>query len=268
MKLIIKNLIRPIYQVVTSFGFDPRRTIQFTRGVPAYVRDYVIFCWQWRSSTREFKMGVPFPCLSDRFAQSGNNSGHYFHQDLLVANRVFHNKPTRHVDVGSRVDGFVAHVAAFRTIEVIDIRPLETISHNIRFIQADLMEATKESLVDYCDSLSCLHALEHFGLGRYGDKLDYGGYLVGLRNLTKILRSGGKLYLSVPIGPQRVEFNAHRIFSVEYILHLMVDTFKFNSFSFVDDEGILHKDVIVGVEDAKTSFGCSYGCGIFEWTKL
>jgi SAM-dependent methyltransferase len=268
MKLMMRNLLRAIYQFVTALGFDPRKTIQFARGVPAYIRDYIVFCWQRRSSNQEFKMGAPFPCLSDRFAQSGNIRGHYFYQDLLVANRVFQNKSTRHVDVGSRIDGFVAHVAAFRPIEVIDIRPLESKFHNIRFIQADLMEVSDGSLVDYCDSLSCLHALEHFGLGRYGDTVDYGGYLAGLRSLTRMLRSGGKFYLSVPIGPQRIQFNAHRIFSVEYILRLMVETFKFDSFSFIDDEGTLHQDVIVGAEDAKASFGCSYGCGIFEWTKL
>jgi len=262
------NALRVLYHIMTSLGFDPRRTVQFVRCVPAYVRDYVVFGRQWRRSTREFKMGAPFPCLSDRFAQSGHIRGHYFYQDLLVANLVFQNKPTQHVDVGSRIDGFVAHVAVFRPIEVIDIRPLESKFHNIRFIQADLMEVSDRSLVDYCDSLSCLHALEHFGLGRYGDTVDYGGYLVGLRNLTRMLRSGGKFYLSVPIGPQYVQFNAHRIFSVEYILRLMVETFKLDSFSFIDDEGILHQDVIIGAEDAKTSFGCSYGCGIFEWTKL
>jgi len=28
------------------------------------------------------------------------------------------------VDIGSRVDGFVAHVASFREIEVFDVRPI------------------------------------------------------------------------------------------------------------------------------------------------
>jgi hypothetical protein len=30
--------------------------------------------------------------------------------------------PVRHIDIGSRIDGFVANVAAFRKIEVLDVR--------------------------------------------------------------------------------------------------------------------------------------------------
>lgn len=40
-----------------------------------------------------------------------------------------------------------------------------------KFKQADLVRPV-EGMAGYCDSLSCLHALEHFGLGRYGDPID------------------------------------------------------------------------------------------------
>ncbi|MBV5330073.1 MAG: DUF268 domain-containing protein, partial [Chlorobium sp.] len=59
------------------------------------------------------------------------------------------------------------------------------------------MNSPSEKLRSYCDSLSCLHALEHFGLGRYGDPIDPHGYADGLRNMVKILRQGGLFYLSV-----------------------------------------------------------------------
>jgi len=261
------QIIRLFYQTLTSFGVDFRKMFQFLRGIPAYIRDYIVFIQQSRSSSVHFKIGAPLPCLTDRFAQSGIICGHYFYQDLHVARRIHENKPKLHVDVGSRIDGFVAHVASFRPIEVIDIRPLKLNIQNIQFIQADLMKVGDGSLVNYCDSLSCLHALEHFGLGRYGDTVAYNGHLAGLRNLSLMLKPGGKFYLSVPIGPQRVEFNAHRIFSVEYILALIEGQFKLDSFSFVDDEGVFHNDVAIGEVDSKASFGCIYGCGIFELTK-
>ena len=38
------------------------------------------------------------------------------------------------------------------------------------------------------ESLSCLHALEHFGLGRYGDPINPEGNIIGLENMIKILR--------------------------------------------------------------------------------
>ncbi len=263
----MKHLFRVLYQILTSFGFDPRKTLQAIRGIPAFVCDYFVFSRQSRSSSEYFKMGALYPCLRDRFEQSGNVRGHYFYQDLLVASRIHENKPSLHVDVGSRVDGFVAHVASFRPIEVIDIRPLKSNIHNVRFIQVDLMKVGDRSLVGYCDSLSCLHALEHFGLGRYGDTVAYDGHLAGFRNLSLMLKPGGKFYLSVPIGQQRVEFNAHRIFSVENILALVGEQFKLDCFSYIDDDGALHQDVVIGEVDSKVSFGCVYGCGIFELTK-
>jgi predicted SAM-dependent methyltransferase len=122
--------------------------------------------------------------------------------------------------------------------------------------------------VDYCDSLSCLHALEHFGLGRYGDKIDYQGHKRGWNNLYKILKKGGKLYFSVPIGTQRIEFNAHRVFSMDYLLKMIEGRYKIDSFSYVNDAGDLVKNAELNDDLVKTNFSCHYGCGIFELTKL
>jgi hypothetical protein len=115
------------------------------------------------------------------------------------------------VDVGSRIDGFVAHVALFRPIEVMDIRPARSFDPNVRFVQVDVSDPEKVP-ENYTDSLSCLHALEHFGLGRYGDPLLADGWKRGIQSFSRLLQPQGRLYLSVPIGRQRIEFNAHRIF--------------------------------------------------------
>ena len=81
-----------------------------------------------------------YPVLDNYAGDAGAVKSHYFHQDLLVASFIYEKKPKRHIDVGSRVDGFVAHVASFRKIEVFDVRPLELINYdNIDFVQADLM---------------------------------------------------------------------------------------------------------------------------------
>jgi len=239
------------------------------RGLSAYYRDLRTLTSQETSAAREFPFGKIYPILNDRYSESGSASGHYFHQDLLVARRIFLNNPRAHVDVGSRIDGFVAHVASFRTIEVLDIRPPASNNiPNIIFKQADLMEPMDEKLENYCDSLSCLHALEHFGLGRYGDPVIYDGYLLGLNNLTKILKTGGKLYLSVPIGPQRIEFNAHRVFSVSYLLECLSGKYHIEQFSFVDDQGNLHENTPITDTEAQNNFHCVFGCGIFEMTKM
>lgn len=264
----MKQQLRSIYNFLVIFGFDPRKTFNSLRGVPDYFRDLKILKEQRASSVRQFPFGKSYPCLDDRFTQSGSAKGHYFHQDLLVARRVNFNNPCIHVDVGSRIDGFVAHVASFRPVNVFDIRPLSTTIPNVMFIQADMMTPIRDNLVDYCDSLSCLHALEHFGLGRYGDQVNYDGYILGLNNLYRILKKGGKLYFSVPIGPQRIEFNAHRVFSIGYLLECFAGKYQIDQFSFVDDQGDLHENASITDASVKHNFGCAYGCGIFEMTKL
>lgn len=264
----MNHLLRTIYSWLVTFGIDPHKTIRSFRGLPGYFRDLQTLKGQKASSVSEFPFGKAFPCLEDRFTESGSAKGHYFHQDLLVARRIHFSNPNTHVDVGSRVDGFVAHVASFRPIDVIDIRPLSSSIPNITFIQADMMTPINDNLVNYCDSLSCLHALEHFGLGRYGDPVNYDGYVFGLNNLYRILKKGGKLYFSIPIGPQRIEFNAHRVFSVRYLLECFYGKYHIDQFSFVDDYGDLHENIPITDISVKDNYGCRYGCGILEMTKL
>jgi SAM-dependent methyltransferase len=260
--------LKALYRTLVTFGFDPRKTIHAMRGLPFYLRDLIRLRKQRRAANNRFAFGTPNPCLEDRFAEAGSHQGHYFHQDLLVARRIYTNQPTLHVDVGSRFDGFVAHVASFRPLEVIDIRPLLGEIPNVKFIQADLMATVRPELVDYCDSLSCLHALEHFGLGRYGDPVNYDGDLIAFQNLSMLVKRGGKFYFSVPIGPQRIEFNAHRVFSVKYLLELFQGKFLIDRFSYVDDRGDLHENVPLEESEVATNFDCRFGCGIFELTKL
>lgn len=116
------------------------------------------------------------------------------------------------MDVGSRVDGFVAHVAAFRKVELLDIRPLKSSVQNMVFVHGSLSQAVQK--IVETDSLSCLSVLEHFGLGRYGDPLDPMGHATGFMDLIFLMSLGRTLYLSLPISStNRVEFNAHRLFS-------------------------------------------------------
>ncbi|TAD96166.1 MAG: DUF268 domain-containing protein [Bacteroidetes bacterium] len=219
------------------------------------------------ATQNDFQISKIFPFIYDRFDSSGSASGHYFHQDLWVARRIFESSPKKHIDIGSRIDGFVAHVASFRTIEILDIRPLENKLKNIEFKQADLMNP-QGKLLNYCDSISCLHAIEHFGLGRYGDTIDIHGHLKGLENIYKILQKNGKFYFSTPIGEQRIEFNAHRVFSMAYLLKIFEGKYQIDRFCYVNDLGNLIEDALLSPENIKNNFACIYGCGIFEMTKL
>jgi len=255
-----------IKQKFRLYGVDLVVLRNAIRGLSFYKNDFSQLKKQ-RGEDRTFALGKRFPILGERFTESGTMSGHYFHQDLLVARRIYENDPLKHVDIGSRTDGFVAHVAVFREIEIIDIRNQISKTNNIKFRRADLMELP-QNMINAYDSISSLHAIEHFGLGRYGDPVDYFGHLKALDNIYKILQTGGKFYFSVPIGPQRIEFNAHRVFSVKYLLGLFQDKYSIDNFSYVNDKGDMFENVELSVSNIEDNFNCEFGCGIFEMTKI
>ena len=257
--------MKRLFTILASFGVNPKTVIRSLRGWPYFWRDWRAFKKQLNQQT-DFKVSW-YPILRERFEQSALLKGHYFHQDLLVARRIFQNSPQKHVDVGSRVDGFVAHVASFREIEVFDIRPQQSSVKNIRFLQGDFMKEDA-SPRHYTDSLSSLNVVEHFGLGRYGDPLDVNGHLKGLENMYKVLQPGGRFYFSTPFGDQRIEFNAHRVFNLSYLLALFEGKYQVVHFSYVDDQGDLHENVSLEPEQVQRNFGCYFGCAIFEMIKL
>lgn len=253
----MKKIKRLFKLLANALGFD-YRVIKSYGSLPRFLRDKS----KWTKTGGEVTR--LYPVLKDFGDSAGTVKGHYFHQDLLVASAIFKNKPKRHIDVASRLDGFVAHVAAFRQIEVFDIRALPSSGHgNIIFTQADLMAHNSSEITD---SLSCLHAIEHFGLGRYGDSIDVDGHIKGIENLVRLLESKGTLYLSFPIGMKdEVHFNAHRAFHPESVLR--IDTVHKNlllkRFDFVDDEGDLHAD-----KDVTDAVGhIKFGCGVYTFQK-
>ena len=221
---------------------------------------------QGLKSAVSFPVERLIPCYEDKQGNAGVLGFHYFYQDLYVAQRIYQNNPHRHIDIGSSLSGFVAHVASYREIEVYDIRPLPNPIPNVRFRQFDLMQLNEED-VESADSVSCLHALEHFGLGRYGDPICYEGYWLGFLNIYKMLKTNGKFYFSVPLGKQRVEFHAHRVFSLAYLLELITPYYEINAFSYIDDRNVFYENVIISEEKIANNCGCRWGCAIFELTK-
>lgn len=256
----INMKIRTLYRILQSFGWNPRATFNAIRGLPAYIRDFVTFVRACGATKVPMRI---FPILGDRYEPSGVASGHYFHADLWAARRIYQLGTEKHVDIGSRIDGLISHLLTFREVEVLDIRGLSATGvTGLKFTRLDVMNC--ENLPkDYADSISSVHALEHFGLGRYGDSVDPFGYQKGLEGFIRLLKPGGKLLLAVPIGGECVEFNAHRIFEPAQFLNMLTEIgFRLDAFSFVDDEGGFRANVA-----CDSAAGLTYGCGCFELTK-
>jgi hypothetical protein len=245
--------------ILRNAGIDPRRLASAVRGWRRYVRDRAAF--QQKSTQGWFAWGRELPILTE-WSESSGSLGAYFFQDQLVARWIHDAAPARHVDVGSRIDGFIGCLSVFREVEVIDIRPQPEAVHHVKFHQLDLMEELPAAWVGCTDSLSCLHTIEHFGLGRYGDPIDPDGHLRGIEQLKRMVAPGGMFYLSTPIGPQRVEFNAHRIFAAETLVGWFGTGWKIEKFAVIDDNNRVRESVDWTGPDLADHFGCQTGVGI------
>lgn len=204
------------------------------------------------------------PILGDHLLPSGNFDSHYFKQDIYVANKIYKNKPLKHLDIGSRFDGFVSHVASFRNIEVIDLRENRNDLMNIDFKRIDITEKIDDHLYQKYDSVSCLHALEHFGLGRYGDKIAPDAHIQALDNIEKLIKPQGVFYLSVPVSNQnKTYYNSHKVFDPAYIPSL-TSNLTLEEFTYIDNKSNIFINSKIS-ELKKQEF--NYFCGIFVFKK-
>ena len=158
-----------------------------------------------------------WPIISDKFAKAGT-MGNYFWQDLWAARHIVSEQIKEHYDIGSRIDGFIAHLlSAGIKVNMIDIRPFPGEVENLFTIvdDATMLNNIEDNSLN---SLSALCSIEHFGLGRYGDPIDPEACFKCFSQIQKKMKSGGKVYISLPIGRERVEFNAHRVFYASTII--------------------------------------------------
>lgn len=250
-----------IRAILRNAGFNPRRLISAIKNYQRYTSDRHAF--KNMPGADLIPWGREMPILTEREESSGGLGG-YFFQDCLVARWIYDAAPERHVDVGSRIDGFLGSVSIFRKLEVIDIRPQPLTVPNVTFHALNVMDPLPMQWIEATDCLSCLHTIEHFGLGRYGDPLDPQGHLKGLEQLKKMVAPGGLLILSTPLGPERVEFNAHRVFSAQTLVGWFADGWNIEKCAVIDDLNHLTE-----AEDAGLllTSDCQIGIGIIAARK-
>lgn len=205
-----------------------------------------------------------WPCIMDRYEGAGN-LGAYFWQDLWCARLISQNNPKDHYDIGSRIDGFIAHLASFRNnIHLIDIRPLGLEIPGVDFIQAD---ATGLEGIEDCsvESISALCSLEHFGLGRYGDPIDPEACFKAMESIVRVLSFGGHAYISVPIGKEHLEFNAQRVFYAETIINAFNPLKCVEFSSYIGDGKMEYNCDLHKYDDEDNNFGARFG--LFHFIK-
>lgn len=224
-----------------------------------YLPRFVAHWFRFRQLGDEMPAGLgdTYPCLTDWSAETQFDA-HYFYQGAWLARKIAEARPSRHVDVGSSVMT-VGVLTAFVDTLFIDFRPLRAKMPGLQSVAGTI---TSLPFVDNSvESLSCLHVIEHVGLGRYGDPIDPRGSHKAANELQRALMPGGSLYLSAPVGRERVCFNAHRVFAPR-TLQSLFPQLETAGFSLVNDQGDFIENATLAEAEC-----LDYGCGMFEFKK-
>ena len=253
-------IVRRMYETTYQWGLNPLQFILMILGIPRFLKMLLSYYRAWDGGRFPLRITSLSPIAVQWQRLAGETTGHYFHQDLWAARKIFEACPKQHIDIGSRIDGFAAHILTFMPITILDIRPLESDVIGLTFVQGDA--STLSGFADNSvESLSSLHAVEHFGLGRYGDEVDPVACFNSMREMVRVLKGGGSLYFSVPIGAEHLVFNAYRVFSPRTILEAFGEL-ELVSFAAVDDAGDFHDQV-----EPEDFIAAKFACGLFEFTK-
>jgi SAM-dependent methyltransferase len=216
------------------------------RNVPMVRQTYLAFkeMWLGRNFRRQFleykklvdasgarlpmEWADRWPCMWESQTESIGFEPHYLFHPAWAARVLAETKPEKHIDIGSTLP-FNATVSAFVPIDFYEWRPTELGLSNLRSLHADLMKLPFET--GSVTSLSCMHTLEHVGIGRYGDPVDVDGDLKAIAELKRVIAPGGDLLIVVPMGRGRIRYNADRVYDYkgfrEYFSEFEVKEFAF-----------------------------------------
>ena len=202
-----------------------------------------------------------YPCLFDSTKTTTFSREYVYH--VAWASRILaKTKPNTHIDIASSLY-FCSIVSAFINIKFYDYRPADLKLSNLSSGSADLLHLPFED--GSIQSISCMHTIEHIGLGRYGDSLDVEGDLKAISELKRVLSTGGNLLFVVPIGKSKIMFNAHRIYSYEQIIDYFSEL-KLEEFVLIPDN---HKDGGLVYNPSQELLNKqNNGCGCFWFKKL
>ncbi len=196
------------------------------------------------------------PCVDDRTADQSFDR-HYIYHTAWAARVLASTKPDRHIDISSSLY-FCSIASAFVPVEYYEFRQTPLQLDGLKTGTADLMHLPFETCS--IQSLSCMHVVEHIGLGRYGDPIDPEGDLKAMSELARVLAPGGSLLFVVPVGKPRVEFNAHRIYSPEQIRDCF-GGFNLQQFALIPDGR--HQMGLVIDPSSEFANSQNYACGCF-----
>lgn len=232
--------------------------VRLFQGWYAYGMTYVEYAAQARHEGVRVRVRL-LPKVTDRFPDAHTFDAHYVYMSRWAFAAITKALPLQHVDVGSLIS-FVAMLSTRVPVTYVDLRPPQGQFSDVTFMTGDV------TALPFADgsitSLSCLHVVEHVGLGRYGDVIDVHGTERAIVELGRVLAPGGTLYLALPVGREAVYFNAHRVTSPRRVCELLPGL-KLLSWAGVDDAGAFHDSANL---DAYAK--AQYACGMYIFKKV
>lgn len=250
---------------------DPRRVKVAWQKIETKLRGYM----RLRKEFRKFKkmsekVGNRFPVVwddvfflpNDATATTGFNVQYVYHP-AWAARVLSRTRPAKHVDIASHVS-FISLVSAFVPIEFYDYRPANIMLTGLTTKRGDLMALPFPD--NSVQSLSCMHTVEHIGLGRYGDPLDPDGDLKAIRELQRVTAHGGDFLFAVPMGKAKLHFNSDRTYSYDQITEYFKDFEVKEFFLIPDDPQALSTGCIMNATKADADAQVQ-GCGCFWFRK-
>ena len=245
-------------KLIRNFLVDIKKNLIAFKHYSHYEKEYQVFK---KTHGKRFLVEDKdkYPCLNDKTQQTTFDK-HYVYHTAWAARKLKMFMPKEHIDISSFLY-FSTLVSAFIPVKFYDYRPAKVELDNLVCGYADI---TNLPFADNSvESLSCMHVVEHIGLGRYGDALDVDGDLKAIKELKRVVAPNGILLFVVPIGQARIMFNAHRIYSYKQILSYF-DGFELMEFSLISDQAEEGLIINATEEQADQQF---YGCGCFVFKK-
>ena len=263
IKVICKSLkvykiVKYIYNIIISFY----KKLQYIFLYLNFINDFYKFKYMMKTSQLRFNLlwKNRYPCVYDKTYTTEFNR-HYVYHTSWAARIIAQIKPEFHIDISSSLY-FCGIVSAFIPVRFYDYRPADLKLSNLFSASADLLDLFFDN--ESVASLSCMHTVEHIGLGRYGDPLDPDGDLKAIEELKRVIKVGGNLLFVVPIGRPKLMFNGHRIYSYSQIISYF-SGFNLHEFAFIPDNPSDGGLIINATENMANTQ--NDGCGCFWFVK-
>jgi SAM-dependent methyltransferase len=231
---------------------------------PSFIEEYSHLLKLENNTIKRFEIsqGDFYPCLNDKTTNT-HFDRHYVYHPAWAARILKEINPKKHVDISSTLH-FCSIISAFIPTDFYDYRPAGLLLDNLNSLAADLNKLPFDT--NSVESISCMHTVEHVGLGRYGDPIDYDGDIKAIKELKRVVAPGGSLLFVVPLGyVSKIFFNAHRVYDKYHVFNLF-QGFDLKQFALIPEEeqdgGLIENpsDELLKKQ--------TYGCGCFHFSKI